>query len=172
MGPVSAEVEIDAPRERIFEFVADLANRPAFTGHFIAGLRLARIESRGVGASARFRFTSPPQDMWVDSVIVALSEPHRITEQGRGGRYNRIPVHTVWEFEPGSGRMTNARVIHWTDTTHPVDRLKETLGAASFWYERDWRTALRRLRDLIEAESGGGARVGVGGGNRYPTGVP
>lgn len=172
MGPVSAEVEIDAPRERIFEFVADLANRQAFTDHFIADLRLTRIEPRGVGASARFRFTSPPQDMWVDSVIVALAAPHRITEEGRGGRYNRIPVHTAWEFEPGTGRMTNARVTYWTETTHPVDRLKATLGGASFWYERDWRTALRRLRDLIEADNGGEARVGVGGGNRYATGVP
>lgn len=172
MGPVSAELEIDAPRERIFGFVADLANRESFTDHFISGLRLTRIESTGVGASARFRFTLPLHRVWVDSVIVALSEPHRITEAGRGGRYNRIPVHTVWEFEPGTGPMTNVRVTYWTERTHPVDRLKEKLVGASFRYERNWRTALRRLRDLIEAEGAGASRVGVGGGNRYATGVP
>ena len=55
MGPIHAEVEIDAPRERVFALVGDLSLRPSFTDHFLTGFHLTRLESRGVGAGARFR---------------------------------------------------------------------------------------------------------------------
>ena len=55
MGPVSAEIEIDVPRERVFAALADLAARPSFTDHFLSGFHLTRIDSAGVGAGARFR---------------------------------------------------------------------------------------------------------------------
>ena len=54
MGPVSAEIEIDVPRERAFEAIADLA-AALFTDHFLSDFHLTRIESTGVGAGARFR---------------------------------------------------------------------------------------------------------------------
>jgi hypothetical protein len=38
--------------------------------------------------------------------------------------------------------------------------------------ERDWRQALRRLRDLLESEQAGPAPVGVAGGNAHATGIP
>ena len=54
MGPVSAEITIDAPRERVFEVLADLSNRPAFCDHFQHSFRLQRIDPVGIGAAARF----------------------------------------------------------------------------------------------------------------------
>ena len=35
MGPISVKTPIDAPRERVYEFLCDLANRPSFTDHFV-----------------------------------------------------------------------------------------------------------------------------------------
>ena len=172
MGPVSAELGIDVPRERVFEYVADLANRPAFTGHFISDFRLSRVESTGVGAGARFRFFVPPQAIWMDTVIEALEPPHRISERGRGGRFNRLPSATEWELTEGRGSLTTVRVVYLTEPQHPMDRAKEVLGAASVWYSRDWATALRRLRELLESGAEVGARVAVAGGNRHPTGIP
>lgn len=172
MGPVSTETEIDAPRERVFDFVADYANRPAFMDHFASDMRLSSLDSSGVGAGARFRFFAAPQAVWVDSAIVEVADPSRIVEQGHGGRFNRIPTRIVWEFEPGTGPMSLVRVTYWTETTHAVDRLRDVLGGASIWYERNWRIALRRLRDLLEDGGGGSERLGVGGGNRVATGVP
>jgi hypothetical protein len=171
MGPVSASVEVDVPRERAFDFVADLANRPAFTDHFISDLRLFRIESSGVGAGARFRFYSAPRAVWFDTGIVGLQRPQRISERGRGGRSNRIPCATEWEFLEGPGSLCTARVVFWTEPKHPLDRLQEKLGGAAFWYERNWAIALRRLRDLLESQAPA-RRVGVGGGNRIATGIP
>ena len=91
MGPISAEIEIDVPRERAFEAIADLARRPAFTDHFLTGFHLTRIESTGVGAGARFRVEAPLRSVWMDTTIVELEAPLRIVEHGRGGRANRIP---------------------------------------------------------------------------------
>jgi hypothetical protein len=172
MGPVSASVDVDAARERAFDLVADLANRPAFTDHFISGFHLSRLASSGVGAGARFRFDVAPHAMWVDTVIERLSRPQRISERGRGGRSNRIPCATEWEFSGGPGALTTIRVVYWTRPAHPLDRAREAIGGAAFWYERNWRTALRRLRDLLEADAAEVRRVGVAGGNRYATGVP
>ncbi|MEK6277798.1 MAG: SRPBCC family protein [Actinomycetota bacterium] len=172
MGPVSAELAIDAPRRRVFDFVGDLGNRPAFTDHFISDFRLSRVESSGVGAGARFRLFAPPRAIWMDTVIEALEPPHRISERGSGGRFNRIPAATEWEFTEGPGSLTTVRVVYWTEPGHPIDRAKEVLGAASIWYSRDWTAALRRLRDQLESDPGERRRIEVAGGNRHPTGIP
>src|SRR5919201_1710676 len=110
MGPVSGELAIDVPREVSFDFIADLANRPMFTDHFVGDFRLFRAESKGVGAGARFRFLAPPQAIWMDTTIVGLEPPHRISERGNGGRWNRIPSATEWELTPGPGSLTTVRV--------------------------------------------------------------
>jgi hypothetical protein len=163
MGPVDAELAIDVPREVAFDFIADLSNRPAFTDHFIGDFRLLRTESTGVGAGARFRYFAPPQAIWMDTTIVELERPQRISERGHGGRWNRIPSATEWELIAGPGSLTTVRVIYWTETTHPVDRIKEVLGGASIWYGRDWAAALRRLRDLLETEEGSQSGGGSAG---------
>ena len=170
MGPLSAEVEIDVSRERAFEFIADLANRPSFTDHFVSGFHLTRIESAGLGAGARFRFEVPLHRVWTDTTIVELDAPHRIVEQGHGGRGNRVPSTTAWELTEGPGSLARVRVSFWTEPEH-AGRAKEALTAASARYERGWREAMRRLRDQLEA----GApepRVLVAGGSRHATGIP
>lgn len=172
MGPVSAQIDIDAPRPEVFDFVADLANRPAFTDHFVDGLHLLQIESVGVGAGARFRFCVAPQAIWVDMAVAECSPPHRISERGRGGRGNRIPCAIEWELTEAAGSLTTLRVSHWTQPTHPLDRAKEILGGSGVWYERNWRIALRRLRDLLESDRIPAARPRIAGGNRHATGVP
>lgn len=151
MGPVRAEIEIDVPRERLFAAIADLERRPSFTDHFLTEFHLTRIESRGVGAGARFRLRQPPRSIWMDTAIVEQEEPRRIVERGRGGRGNRIPSTTVWELLGGAGSLIRLRVVHWTEPASPVDRALEALGGAAIWQERGWREALRRLRDQLEA---------------------
>lgn len=172
MGPVSAEIEVDAPRELVFATIADLARRPSFTDHFLTDFHLTRIESRGVGAGARFRFEQPLRSVWMDTAIAELQEPHRIVERGRGGRGNRIPATTVWELLEGGGSLVKVRVSHWTEPANPIDRLLEALSGASFWQQRGWSECLRRLRDQLEGEGPAAAAAVVAGGNPHPTGIP
>jgi uncharacterized protein YndB with AHSA1/START domain len=172
MGPVSAEVEVDVPRERAFEAIGDLARRPSFTDHFLDGFHLTRIESSGVGAGARFRLRQPPRSVWMDTAVAELKPPRRIVERGRGGRGNRIPVTTVWELLEGSGSLVRVKVSHWTEPSNPLDRALESLTGAAMRSERDWREALRRLRDQLESERPPADAVGVAGGNPHATGIP
>lgn len=172
MGPIAAEVEIDASRERVFARLGDLAARPSFTDHFLSGFRLTRIEPTGVGAGARFRVEAPLRSVWMDTTIVALEEPYRIVERGRGGRVNRVLTHTVWELTGGPGSLTTVRVVFWTEPANPLDRAVELLSFGSFWQRRGWRRALQRLRDELESEAPVRNRIAVAGGNRFATGVP
>lgn len=172
MGPISAEVEVDAPREAAFELISDLGRRPSYTDHFLTGFRLTRIEARGLGAGARFRVKAPLRSPWEDTTIVELEEPYKIVERGAGGRSNRIPTHTVWEIEPGQAGMMLLRVTHWTAPKEPVDKLVEALSFGAHFQRKGWKKAINRLRDILEAEGPGGERIAVAGGNRYATGIP
>lgn len=171
MGPVSCEIEIDAPRAQVYKALLDLAARPSFTDHFLADFHLTRVDPVGVGAGARFRVKAPFRKIWMDTMIVSTEEPFQIVEQGEGGRGNRIRNHTVWELKDGPGPLTTVRVSHWTEPA-AVDRALEIASAGSFWLERGWRESLRRLRNLLESDQPVTERVAVAGGNRYATGIP
>jgi uncharacterized protein YndB with AHSA1/START domain len=172
MGPVSAEIEIDSPRERVFAAIADLARRPSFTDHFLSDCHLTRLEPTGIGAGIRCRIVSPLRSVWTDSVVVELEEPRRLVERGRGGRNNRIPSTTAWELTEAVGSLTTVRVSRWTEPSKPIDRAVEMLAANSLWEQRGWREALRRLRDQLEDGEEVPATLAVAGGNPHATGIP
>lgn len=172
MGPIRAELEIDASRERIFDLIGDLSLRPSFTDHFLSDFHLTRIDPRGVGAGARFRVQAPLRKVWMDTTIVDQEAGVKIVEAGSGGRANRIRTHTVWELNSGTGELTAVTVTHWSEPTNPLDRALEVASGGSFWQERGWREALRRLRAVIEDDLPAGERIAVAGANRYATGIP
>lgn len=165
MGPISVTRAIDAPRDRVFDFLCDLANRPAFTDHFIGDCRLERFESAGVGAAARMRIARG--GLWMETVIVEAEAPYRILERGKGGRLDRIPIFTAWEIVDGPGAASSEVTLRFgTEPSHPVDRLHELLRGERY-FRRQWSTALSRLKELIE--SGQPAkRVLIAGGARAP----
>lgn len=171
MGPLSAEIEIDVPREKAFAALIDLAARPSFTDHFLTDFHLTRIDPVGVGAGARFRANGPLRRVWMDTAVVSVEEPHQIVEEGRGGRNNRIRSHTVWELREVPGGLTAVRVTHWTEPA-TIDRVLELLSAGSVWQARGWRRALQRLRNELESDQPVPERIAVAGGNRYATGIP
>jgi uncharacterized protein YndB with AHSA1/START domain len=166
MGPLSATTPIDAPRERVYELLCDLSARPAFCDHFIAEYRLQRVDPIGVGASARFRVRKWG---WMDTEIEEAAPPHLIREWGRGGRFNRIPVFTVWELAAsGWPRGCEVSVTFWTEPSNPADRAKELFGAARR-FRRSWARALTRLKHLAESERRP-QRVAIAGGDRMDAG--
>ena len=166
MRPVSAEIPIDVPRERAFEFLCDLANRPAFMGRLVDDYRLQRLDSSGVGAAARFRVRD--RNTWVETVIEEVDPPYRILERGRGARLGRLPFTTVWEVTEAGRGGCEVKVVLWTEPTHPGDRLAEIRppGAARF-YRRHLAGSLAQLKTLLE-EGVEPPRVAVAGGDRVP----
>jgi uncharacterized protein YndB with AHSA1/START domain len=172
MGPINAEIEIDAPRERVFATIADLSLRPSFSDQLLTDFHLTRLESTGVGAGARFRVVSPLRSVWMDTTIAEIEEPYKLVERGRGGRANRIPVTTVWELTEGAGLLTKVHLSRWTEPSNPLDRALELAAVNSVWEQRGWREALRRLRDQLESDKDALAPLAVAGGNAHATGIP
>ncbi|MGB0121709.1 MAG: SRPBCC family protein [Solirubrobacterales bacterium] len=168
MGPVYAEIEIDAPREMIFNYLMDMATRPDLYGTSVSDFRLVRLDSRGVGAGARFRFKK--KKTWADSSIVAADSPRRISERGNTGRLNRTVTGTEWEIAEAPGGVSTVRVSYWTEPTGMAKMFDRMKGRAG-WYGRLMKRTVKELRERIEAERTAAAPVAVNGGNRYSTGV-
>lgn len=164
MGPVSAEITIDARREDVFALLLDMAARPAFTDHFLDEFHLLRVEPSGVGAGARFRIDGGPR---IDTVIVEATRPHRIVERGRGGYLNGIANVTEWRLSelPGPSGCEVA-LTFMTQPESPLDKVRE-LGYSQRRLKRGWRRALERLRALAESDEPP-ARLIVAGGDRMP----
>lgn len=168
MEPFTSSVTIDRPREEVFAFLADVANRESFCDHYLTDWRLTREDSFGYGAGARFRVKAPLQRFgWADLTLVELETPGLIVERGRGGKYNRVRTRGVWELiAEGAGR-TRVRYTFETQPKLPSDRIQEVLGGG-WWTRRNVAKALRRLGPALEAERSPGRRTTVSGGPRKP----
>ncbi len=165
MGPVSVSIPIDVSREQAFAFLLDLANRPSFMGRFLAEYRLQRLDSAGVGAAARFRVRE--RGLWMESVIEEAEAPYRILERGRGSRLGRMPIFTVWEMTGAGAGGCEVRVLHWTEPSHPLDRIAELRPGIERFYRRALAGALAQLKEALE-EGRAPERVAVAGGDRVP----
>lgn len=149
MRPFTVQSRISADRAEVFDFVADLANRPAWCDHYQQDFRLARANAVGNGAAARFKLDLPAGRQWVELATVAVERPRRIAERGRTGRVGRVAVGAEWEFVHSGSGMTRVELTVWTEPRFPIDRLRELAGARP-WLRRQTTIALDRLRQVFE----------------------
>jgi uncharacterized membrane protein len=149
MVPVKVHTAIAAPREEVFDFVADLANRSAWMDHCTSELRLAHPKSTGVGAAIRYKLHLPRNRQWVESQIVEADRPRRILEATRGGRSNRTRGEVTFEFSRAGRSLTRVEMTMWSEPGTPREALLEKLGARR-WTRRQAKTALERLRAVFE----------------------
>jgi uncharacterized protein YndB with AHSA1/START domain len=147
MRQVTVSAFISAPREEIFDFVNDLAARPAFTDHYQRDFRLARVRSVGVGAAARFLLKVPFGKQYAEATIVESDRPRRIVEQIAIGRRGRNRGVAVYEFLAETGG-TRVELTTFAEPATIFDR-RHDIGAAG-WTRRRTRRALDRLRAIFE----------------------
>jgi uncharacterized protein YndB with AHSA1/START domain len=163
VDPFTATATISKPREEVFEYLADIANHPEFTDHYLVEWRLTRVDSYGEGAGARFRMKAPfNRFSWGDMSFVEVQPPFRIVERGRGGKYNRIRMLGTYTLSPGPGGSTKVEYTLETVPAQPSDRLMETFGGTA-WMHRQTRKAMRRLTEILEEGRGRGKRATVAG---------
>ncbi len=163
MDPVTVTTTIDRPREEVFAYLLDVANRPEYTDHYLVDWRLTREQTVGYGAGARFRFKAPLNRFnWADITLIEVESPRRIVEAGRGGKYNRTRLRAVYELEQGSGGTTKVTYMVETKPGKLSDRLMEMVGFRG-WVKRKSSRALRRLRSILEDGEGRGARATIAG---------
>jgi uncharacterized protein YndB with AHSA1/START domain len=145
---VTVSTVISAPREQIFDFVADLAARPAFADHYMRDYRLARVNPVGPGAAARFQLRGPLAKEYAELTIREVDRPRRIVEEIRLGRRGRNRFVAVYDFMPESGGTTRVELSTYGEPATLVDRIRQ-LGAAG-WIRRQTKKALDRLRMIFE----------------------
>src|SRR5688572_25246463 len=96
MRTVQVSRTIDAPRERVFDYLSNVANHAEFSDHYLENFRIGRLDSTGLGASASWRMSFPLGRQWGDAAITELERPHRIVLEGRSGRIGRIPTRAEY----------------------------------------------------------------------------
>jgi uncharacterized protein YndB with AHSA1/START domain len=164
MDPVSSSIVIARPRAEVFAYLNDIANHAEFTDHFLAEFRLTRENTVGRGAGARFRIKAPLQRFsWAGVSFIEVEPPRRIVEAGRGGKFNRIRMMTVYTLEPHAGDTTKVELTTETEPATLSDKIAESLGARR-WTRRQNKRALRRLRSILEEGKGRGPRATIAGG--------
>jgi uncharacterized protein YndB with AHSA1/START domain len=164
MDPVSVSIVVARPREEVFAYLSDIANHLEFSDHFLDEFHLTRENSVGLGAGARFRIKAPFQRFsWAGVSLIDVDPPRRLVEAGRGGKFNRVRVMTVYSLEPHAGGTTKVELTTETQPATISDRLAESLGARG-WTRRQNKRALRRLRSILEEGKGRGPRATIAGG--------
>jgi uncharacterized protein YndB with AHSA1/START domain len=163
MEPLTVSVSISRPREEVFAYLIDIANHQEFTDHYLVDWHMTRVETVGEGAGGRFRHTAPLQRFdWADVTFIDVDEPRRIVQAGRGGKYNRTRLRSVYELEPGAGGTTRVSLTVETRPATVGDRLMESLGMRG-WLKRKSARALKRLRSILEDDEGRGPRATIAG---------
>jgi uncharacterized protein YndB with AHSA1/START domain len=145
---VTVSIVISAPRTDVYDFVVDLAGRPAYTDHFMRDYRLARVNTIGPGAAARFQMRAPLAKEYAELEVTVADRPRRIVEEVRYGRRGRNRSVAVYEFEPESGGSTRLELTTYSEPATIFDRMKE-IGAAG-WLRRQTKKSLERLRMIFE----------------------
>jgi len=162
VNPFSVSTTIARPREEVFAYLQDIANHAEFTDHYLKQWRLTREDSVGRGAGARFRVDAPLNRFgWGDVTQVEGVLPFRIVESGRGGKFNRVRVHSTYTLDPAPGG-TRVTFTSETEPATATDRVMESLGARG-WLRRKAKKALRRLRSILEEDEERGQRVTLAG---------
>jgi len=165
VDPVTADVVISRPPAEVFDYLADVANHPEFLDHFTHGWRVTREDTYGRGAGARYAVRQTGNRYpFVDYTVVEFEPPRRLVLAGRAGKYNRIRALTQIDLEPAAGDGTRVTVTYETQRKLLSDFLFDRRG----FYKRNWRKALRRLREILEEDRGRGARATIAGGPRKP----
>jgi uncharacterized protein YndB with AHSA1/START domain len=147
--PVTVHTFISAPREEVFDLIAELACRPAWTDHYMREFRLEHPRSHGVGAGARYRLDAPFYRHWVGTEIVDAERPRAVVEATAGGRYNRTRGEVLFELSREGRRLTRVDMTIWSEPGTPREAVMERLGSRR-WLRRKAKVALERLRVIFE----------------------
>jgi uncharacterized protein YndB with AHSA1/START domain len=160
---VTLHANIDRPREQVFAYLADVANHPEFTDHFLKEWRLTREQSEGRGAGARYRQDGRFDRFgYYDLSLAELDPPFRIVAVGRGGKYNRIKTFHQWTLQPDAGG-TRLEYLYETEPALRTDRFIEAVSGRRGWFRRNARKALLRLQSILEEDRDRGARATIAG---------
>jgi uncharacterized protein YndB with AHSA1/START domain len=146
---ITVHSHISAPRALVYELIADVAARPAWTDHYTKDYRLVTPRSVGAGAGARYRLDAPGGTRYVEFTIVEAVSPRRVVEEGRTGRMGRTRYSAEYDLTEPSRGVTRVEVTIWTDPENLIERIRESIRFRRFLRRRLGK-GLDRLRRIFE----------------------
>ena len=155
---------IDRPREEVFDYLADIANHPEFSDHYLKEWRLTRVDSVGRGAGARFKIDAPlDRFAWGDMTFIEVERAAQ--DRGRRARREVQPQQDVDDVD-ARRRPGNATRVEVTTESEPAlitDKFIEAVTRRRGWTKRGLRKALSRMQSILEEDIDRGERATVGG---------
>ncbi|MGB0872299.1 MAG: SRPBCC family protein [Solirubrobacterales bacterium] len=148
MRVARAKITIDRPIDEVYDYLLDIGTRPEFAPNVFLDFRLSRIESKGLGAGARYRLHRKLRDRYAGTTLTEAVPGERILEEGSTGRGGRVPLAIEYMLEEQPGGPTK---VEWAIESHPlnlVDQIREFRFHAKI--RRKMPSALRRLRGILE----------------------
>jgi hypothetical protein len=145
MKPILVSIQVDRPRDEVFEFLDVLANHEPFTDHMLVDWTYDG-PAAGVGARARMRAKVPGRADWIDMEVVKGERPVTIAEESvsGGGRRRTRGTYTLGELPGG---RTNVQFELAFLEILPADRVAGPL--LRIWLRRGNEKAMRRLRGML-----------------------
>jgi uncharacterized protein YndB with AHSA1/START domain len=148
MTSVTVSTTIQQPRDRVFDFLDDLARHEAFTDHFLVDWTLTRERSTGVGAGARMRAKGAGRHPWITITVVESVRPERTVEEGRGGKDGRRRTRGIYELADSGPGATKVSFTNEFEPAGTIERLQAPLARS--YLRRQNARALERLKAILE----------------------
>lgn len=152
MRTVRSQITIDRPIDEVYGYLLDIATRPEFAPELFRDFRLTRVDSRGLGAGARFRLHPKLRERYAGTTIVKAVPAEMVVEEGSTGRSGRVPLVVEYVLEERPGGAVLVRAAFETAPLLISDRVRE-FGLRRT-VKRRLPRALHRLRDILEGIPG------------------
>jgi carbon monoxide dehydrogenase subunit G len=141
----SVEVTIARPLQEVFEFVADVRNRPSWDDS-VNSEELTSPEPIGVGSTVRTRLTSMGREYQYTWEIVEHDPPHHMKVESTSGPF---PTTLAFRFD-GDGEGTRVRA---SVTGRPTGMLRLLQPMVSRTTQKNLNRGYARLKRLMETDS-------------------
>ena len=110
---------IDAPRERVFDYLSDIANHAEFSDHYLQDFRLERLSPGASAPSAQLPARLPARHAVGETVLITeLEAPHRIVLEGSAGPHRADPDASRVPPHAGRSRMTRVEYRSRAEPAH------------------------------------------------------
>jgi hypothetical protein len=148
MASITVSTTIHRPRERVFDFLDDLARHEAFTDHFLVDWTLTQERTTGVGAAARMRAKRAGRHPWITITVVESTRPERTVEEGRGGKDGRRRTRGIYELEEAGAGATKVSFTNEFEPAGVLERVQAPLARA--YLRKQNARSLERLKAMLE----------------------
>lgn len=152
MRRVDRSVEIGAPAERVFNYLASIDN----LAEWQSGIRSVRLTTPGpvgVGTTAFIVRELAGQRIEAPLRITAYDPPHRLALTSEAHNVRLDAALEIAEREPGRSRVTYSAEV----SASGLMRFMEPMIASTA--EADLADSLRRVRERLEQPEGGPGNV-------------